>query len=37
MTRTARGQEIDMASLIASNEEATAVGNVPMNLSLIHI
>ncbi len=31
MTRTARGQEIDMASLIASNEEATAVGNVPMN------
>ena len=31
MTRTARGQEIDMASLIASNEEATAVGNIPMN------
>ena len=27
MTRTARGQEIDMASLIAANEDMVTVGN----------
>ena len=31
MTRTARGREIDMASLAAANEKAIAVGNIPMN------
>ena len=32
MTRTARGREIDMASLIASNEETVTVGNTNTNV-----
>jgi hypothetical protein len=31
MTRTARGKEINMASLIAANDTAVAVSNVSMN------
>lgn len=31
MTRTVKGKEIDMASLIASNDRVTAVGNIKMN------
>jgi len=31
MTKTARGQEINMAALIAANDETVAVSNVSMN------
>ena len=31
MTKTVKGKEIDMASLIASNDRVTAVGNIKMN------
>ena len=31
MTRTVKGKEIDMASLVAANDKTVAVGNVNMN------
>ena len=32
MTRTARGREVDMASLIAANEKTVTVGNTNTNV-----
>ena len=32
MTRTARGKEIDMASLVAANDDMVTVGNTSTNV-----
>ena len=35
--KTARGAVIDMAALAAKNETTRAVGNVPMNATLVYL